>query len=189
MNTFYSEDELKKLGLKSYGDNVLIGKNAILYTPEKLEIGSNVRIDDFCVLSGKIKLGNYIHISHFCGLYGGSQGIVMEDYSGLSSKVTIYAVSDDYSGQSMTNPTVPMEYKPFSIEKKVLIKKHAIIGAGSIVLPGVTVEEGSSVGSMSLCTKDTLPWSINVGVPAKKTKDRSKKLLELEKEFINKEIV
>lgn len=183
MNTFYSEDELKNLGLKAYGDNVLIGRNAILYTPEKLEIGNNVRIDDFCVLSGEIKLGNYIHISHFCGLYGGSQGITMEDYSGLSSKVTIYAVSDDYSGCSMTNPMIPSEYKPYSMEKKVLIKKHAIIGSGSIVLPGITIEEGSSIGSMSLCTKDTLQWSINVGIPAKKIKDRKKDLLMLEEKF------
>ena len=62
MNTFYSENELQKLGIKSYGKNVLIGRNAILYSPESLEIGHDVRIDDFCILSGKITLGSYIHI-------------------------------------------------------------------------------------------------------------------------------
>lgn len=183
MNTFYSEKELQELGIKSYGKNVYIGRNVILYSPEKLEIGHDVRIDDFCVLSGNIKLGNYIHISHFCGLYGGNEGIEMEDYSGLSSKVTIYAVSDDYSGRSMTNPMIPIDYKPHSVEKKVLIRKHGIVGAGSIVLPGVVVEEGSSIGSMSLCVKSTLPWSVNVGIPARKLKDRSKELLELEMKF------
>lgn len=187
MNTFYTESELSELGLKSYGKNVYIGRHVILYSPEKLEIGNNVRIDDFSILSGNIKLGSYIHISHFCGLYGGDKGIVMEDYSGLSSKVTVYAVSDDYSGNSMTNPMIPAEYKPYSIQEKVEIKEHAIVGAGSIILPGVTVHEGSSVGSMSLCVKDTEPWSINVGIPAKKIKERNKELLVLEKEFREKQ--
>lgn len=183
MDTFYSENELKRLGIKSYGKNVLIGRNAILYSPQSLEIGHDVRIDDFCILSGKITLGNYIHISHFCGLYGGKEGICMEDFSGLSSKVTVYSTSDDYSGKSMTNPMIPSEYRPGSIEKAVLIKKHAIIGAGSVLLPGIVIGEGSSVGSMSLCTKNTESWSINVGIPAKKTRNRSKEILSLEEKF------
>lgn len=183
METFYSNGELLKLGIKSFGKNVFIGRNVILYNPENLVIGHDVRIDDFCVISGKITLGNYIHISHFCGMYGGRKGITMEDYSGLSSKVTIYAVSDDYSGNSMTNPMVPARYKPGSIEKEVLINRHAIVGAGSVVLPGVVLGEGSSIGAMSLCVHDTEAWSINTGIPARKTKDRERKLLDLEKEF------
>lgn len=183
METFYNREELVGLGIKSFGENVFIGRNVVLYSPEKLTIGHDVRIDDFSIFSGKIILGNYIHISHFCGLYGGIKGITMEDYSGLSSKVTVYAVSDDYSGNSMTNPMVPARYKPGSIEKEVLIKRHAIVGAGSVVLPGVVLGEGSSVGAMSLCIHDTEAWSINTGIPAKKTKDRERKVLDLEKEF------
>lgn len=183
MDTFYTENELRKLGIKSYGKNVFIGRKAILYNPELLEIGHDVRIDDFCILSGKIKLCNYVHLSHFCGLYGGKKGIFMEDFSGLSSKVTVYAASDDYSGESMTNPMVPGEYKPGSIDKEVIIKKHAIIGAGSVLLPGVVIAQGCSVGSMSLCIKSTEPWSINAGVPAKKIKDRAKDILLLEEKF------
>lgn len=183
MNTFYSENELRKLGIKSYGKNVFIGRNAILYNPEFLEIGHDVRIDDFCILSGKITLGSYIHISHFCGLYGGSEGIYMEDFTALSSKSTVYGTSDDYSGESMTNPMIPAEYRPGIIEKRVLIKKHAIVGASSVLLPGVIIDEGSSIGSMSLCLKSTEPWSINVGIPAKKIRNRSKEILSLEEKF------
>lgn len=183
MNTFYSEEELKELGLKSYGKNVLIGRNAILYNPEKLSLGHDVRIDDFTIISGNVTLHNYIHISHFCGLYGGDEGIEMMDFSGLSSKVNIYAVSDDYSGASMTNPMVPLEYKKTMISGKVTLEKHSIIGNNAAVLPGVTISEGSSVGSMSLCSKTTEPWSIYVGIPAKKLKDRKKDILDLEKQF------
>ena len=183
MNTFYSEEELAGLGLKSYGKNVYIGKHAILYNPEKLSLGHDVRIDDFTIISGNVTLHNYIHISHFCGLYGGDEGIEMMNFSGLSSKVNIYAVSDDYSGESMTNPMVPAEYKKTMISEKVVLEKHSIIGNNTVVLPGVTVAEGSSVGSMSLCSKSTEPWSIYVGIPAKKLKDRKKEILNLEKKF------
>lgn len=183
MNTFYSEEELAGLGLKAYGKNIFIGRNAILYNPEKLTLGHDVRIDDFTVISGTVTLHNYIHISHFCGLYGGDEGIEMMDFSGLSSKVNIYAVSDDYSGGSMTNPMVPMEYKKTMIAAKVLLEKHSIIGNNAAVLPGVTISEGCSVGSMSLCSKSTEPWSVYVGIPARKIKDRKKEILELEKRF------
>jgi len=55
MNSFYTEDELKEIGLKSYGHNVLISRKANLYSVSEISIGNNVRIDDFCILSGKIK--------------------------------------------------------------------------------------------------------------------------------------
>lgn len=186
MNTFYTEEELSTLGIKQYGKHVLIGKNVMIYNPEKLVLGNDVRIDDFCVLSGNIVLGNNIHISHFCGLYGGDKGIWMEDFSGLSSKVTVYAVSDDYTGRSMTNPMVPAEYKPYAYSAKVCIEKHGIVGAGSIILPGVVVQEGTSIGAMSLVTKTTDPWGVYVGTPAKKMKERSRELLELEKQYLEK---
>lgn len=183
MSNFLSEEELKGLGLKEYGEDVLIGRHAILYHPEKLSLGNHVRIDDFTVVSGKVTLKNYIHISQFCGLYGGDEGIVMEDFSGLSSKCSIYAVSDDYSGASMTNPTVPAKYKPGSISSPVRIEKHAIIGCNSVVLPGVKVAEGTAVGSMSLCNKSTEAWSMYVGIPARKKGERRKELLELERQL------
>lgn len=186
MKTFFEPEELKDLGIKQFGKNVLISRNAILYSPSTLIIGDNVRIDDFCILSGKITLGNYIHIAQFCGLYGGDSGIVMEDYTSLSSKCSIYAVSDDYSGESMTNPMIPMEYKPGSIDEKVVIGKYVAIGATSVVLPGVHLAEGSSFTAMSLCVRDSIEWTVNAGVPARRVKERSKKLLELEEEFRRK---
>ena len=183
MSNFLSEIELKELGLKEYGEDVLIGRHAVLYNPEKLSLGNHVRIDDFTIVSGKVTLGDYIHISQFCGLYGGDEGIVMEDFSGLSSKCSIYVVSDDYSGASMTNPMVPAKYKPGSLSSPVRIEKHAIIGCNSVVLPGVTVAEGTAVGSMSLCNRSTEAWSMYVGIPARKKSERKKDILELERQF------
>ncbi len=184
MSTFYDETELKTLGLKCYGKNVLISRNALLYHPSLLEIGDNVRIDDFTTISGKAVLGSYIHIAQFCGLYGGTEGIYMEDFSGLSSRVVIYATSNDYSGNSMTNPMVPEKYKQTDKNAAVQLKKHVIIGCVSVILPGVTIGEGSSVGAMSLCNRSLAPWGVYAGIPARKIKDRSKKLQDLEAEFL-----
>lgn len=184
MNNFLTENELQELGLKDYGSNVLIGKHVVLYSPEELSIGNNVRIDDFTIISGKVILENYIHISQFCGLYGGKEGIVMRDFSGLSSKCSVYAVSDDYSGESMTNPMIPKRYKPRMISAPVEIQKHAIIGCNSVILPGVTVKQGVAVGSMTLCTRDLEEWCVYTGIPAKLKGERKKKILDLEQDFL-----
>lgn len=182
MNSFYSKEELNGIGFASFGENVLISKKTSIYNAHKISIGNNVRIDDFCILSGKITLGNYIHIAAYSALYGGDKGVEFEDFTGLSSRGTIYAVTDDYSGEALTNPTIPDEYKKIH-SGKVVLEKHVLIGASSVILPGVILAEGSSFGAMSLITKSSEPWSINVGAPARKIKSRSKKLLELENEF------
>lgn len=181
-SSFYSREELEQIGFANLGENVLISRKTSIYGAEKMEIGNNVRIDDFCFLMGKIKLGNYIHIAPYSNLVAGDAGIRMCDYSGVSSRVSIYAVSDDYSGGAMTNPTIPEKYTNV-IKKPVVLEKHTIIGASSVVLPGVIVREGSSCGSMCLINKSTDSWSINVGIPAKKIGERKKDLLEMEYQF------
>ncbi len=181
MNSFYSDEELKKIGFKSIGANVLISKKASLYGVEQIEIGNNVRIDDFCVLSGKINLDNYIHIGAYSALFGGNAGIQMKDFSGLSSRCVIYAESDDYSGNSLTNPTVPAKLRSVS-GGKVIIGKHVIVGTGSSIMPGVKIGDGASVGSMSLVNKSLSEWGIYIGIPCRRIKDRNRKVLDLEKE-------
>ena len=147
MTSFYSRDELSELGLKSIGSNVYISRKSSIYSAFNISIGDNVRIDDFCILSGHIELGSYIHIAAYTALYGGTEGIFVSDFANLSSRICIYSVNDDYSGKTMTNPMVPNEYK--NIENKpVYIGKHAIIGSTSVVLPGVKIAEGSSFGSL-----------------------------------------
>jgi len=183
MNSFYTPDELRELGLKQYGEKVLISKKCSLYSAEKISIGNNVRIDDFCVLSGKIKMHDYIHIAAGVFLFAGNAGITIESFCGLSSRVVVYAVSDDYFGDALTNPTIPDEYRSVT-ESPVLFKKHSIVGTASVILPGVTVEEGCSIGALSLVNKSTKAWTINTGVPCKKIAPKAKTVLELEKKFL-----
>lgn len=186
MTSFYNNEELKLLGFKSIGKNVLISKKASFYGNSRISIGNNVRIDDFCVISagkGGIKLGNYIHIAVFTSLIGESL-ITLEDFTGLSSKVSIYSSSDDYTGEFMTNPMVPQKYTG-ATNDAVLIKKHVIIGSGSVVLPGITINEGVAVGALSLVNIDCESFFIYSGHPIKKLCNRNKNLLELEQKFLN----
>ena len=180
---YLTDIELKSIGFKALGKNVKISDKAAIYNPERIEIGDNSRIDDFCVISGNVKIGQYVHIAPFCLVAGGEMGVQMDDFSGLAYQVQVFSQSDDYSGRSLTNPTISAKYKK-EIKKRVHLARHVIVGAGSIIFPGVKLAEGCSVGAMSLVNKTTEPWGIYVGNPAKRVKERKQNLLELEIEFL-----
>ena len=186
MVSFYNEEELKTIGFASIGKNVKLSRKVSIYIPEKIRIGDNTRIDDFCILSGNLNIGRYVHIAASCLLFGGNDGIVFEDYTGLSSRSAVYAESDDYSGLYFTNPTLPAKYR-HGIGGGEIIKKHAIIGSGCTVLPNVVIGEGTAIGSMSLVNKSQDDWSVCIGIPCKRIKDRERGLIQLEKEFIKEQ--
>ena len=180
---YLSKEALDEMGFKSLGKNVKVSDKASIYNPENIEIGDNSRIDDFCVISGTISIGKYVHIAPFCLVAGGELGISLEDFSGLAYNVQVFSQSDDYTGRSLTNPTIDDAFKN-ERKAKVSIKRHVIIGASSIVFPGVELAEGCSVGALTLINKSTEPWGIYVGNPAKRVKERKKDLLDLERQFL-----
>ena len=178
MDSFYDSQELSKMGLCSYGKNVKISRKCSIYAPDKISIGDNVRIDDFCILSGNIKFGNNIHISAYCALYG-SEGIVFCDYSGCSARSTIYSAMDDFSGEYLIGP-VHADAVTNVKGGKVVINRFAQIGAHCLVFPNLEIGEGAVIGAMSMVKTDVQPWTINVGVPSRilrKRSDRCKMLL------------
>ena len=88
----------------------------------------------------------------------------------------------------LTNPTIPSEYKR-EIRMPVHIGRHCIVGTHSVIFPGVTLSEGCSVGTLSLVLKTTEPWSVYVGIPARRIKERRRDLLELEKDYLSHECI
>ena len=181
--SYLKDSDIKNIGFKSIGRNVKISDKASIYNPEEIEIGDNSRIDDFCVISGNIKIGRNIHITPHCLVAGGKKGIIIDDFATLAYFVKVFSQSDDYSGKTMTNSTIPTEFKN-EYKSCVHIGRHVIIGTGSTIFPGVVVAEGCSIGAMTLVNKSTEPWGIYVGNPAKRIKDRSKDLLVLEQKFL-----
>lgn len=184
---YFSQDDLHSVGFKAIGNNVRIAKNCTIIGLPNIEIGNNVRIDGYCSIiavgSGpSLRIGSFVHIGGYCHLSAGD-GIIMDDFSGLSQGVRIYSITDDYTGKYLTNPTVPEKFTG-SNRGKVTLKRHVIIGSGTVILPQVTIEEGSSVGALSLVTKSLESWGVYTGCPARKLKDRSKHLLELENQML-----
>ena len=179
-----TDEQVREMGFARVGNNVMLSDKASYYNCKNIRIGNNVRVDDFCVLSagvGGIDIGNYIHIAVFSSLIGAGN-ISLDDFCNISSRVSIYSSNDDYSGASMTNPTVPPEFTNVQ-HAEVKIGRHVIIGAGSIILPGVTLEEGVAVGALSLVKKACNSFGIYMGVPAKRIGERKRDMLELEKKF------
>lgn len=180
---YLTELQLKDVGFQHLGRNVKISDKASIYNPELMEIGDNSRIDDFCVISGRLVLGKYCHITPMCLVAGGLVGIFFSDFSTLAYGVKVFAQSDDYSGHTLTNSLIPKKFKS-EIFKSVRIGKHVIVGAGSVILPGVDIADGCSVGAMTLVNRSTEAWGIYVGNPARRLKERKKEMLELEKIFL-----
>lgn len=183
---YHTETELVQAGFRQLGFNVRIAKNCVIIGAENIEIGNNVRIDGYSTLSaagGYIRIGSYVHIGGYCFLSGGA-GITLDHFAGLSQGVRLYSKTDDYSGASMTNPTVPSEFTNCTA-RPIHLGRHVIIGSGSIILPGVHIEVGTAVGALSLVSKSQPAWSIVAGSPAKRIKSRSTMLLVAEKKLLS----
>lgn len=180
---FYAPEELRKLGIKEFGDNVRISRKASLYMPERMTFGHDIRVDDFALLIGNIHVGNFVHIASHTGLHASSGSITLDDFVGIASHSVVFASSDDYSGEFMTNPLVPDEYVCLN-PSDIRMGRHCVIGVGSVILPGAVIPEGVSVGAMTLIKGQLEPWKIYIGIPCRPIADRKKHLLELEQAFM-----
>lgn len=180
------QDAIDKMGFASVGMNVALSDKASFYNCPQISLGNNVRVDDFCVLSageGGIAIGNNVHLAVFSSLIGRGR-IALSDFCNISSRVSIYSSSDDYSGSTMTNPTIPAEFTGVK-HADVVMGKHVIVGSGSIVLPGVTLGDGVAIGALSLVQRDCDPFGVYAGCPARFIKERSRNLLDVERAFLD----
>jgi galactoside O-acetyltransferase len=131
-----------------------------------------------------VRIGNHVHIAAGVMIFG-SEGCEIGDFAGLSSRVAIYSASDDYVSGHLTNPTVPDRFRNVS-KGKVVLEPHALVGAGSVLLPGVTLHRGAAVGALSLVNRSVPAFQVVLGTPARPIKMRDQVQLErLEREFLD----
>lgn len=185
---YLTKSQLDQMGFKFLGNNVKISEFSRIYNADQISIGDNSRIDDFCVLSGKISIGRNVFMGVHGNIAGGVKGVELSDFVTLSYYVNLFSQSDDYHGFTLTNSTIPSKYKKEKFGC-ITVGKHAIIGSNSVILPNAHIAEGCSIGAMSLVTKPTEPWSIYIGIPASKISERSKKLLELENLYLAENVL
>ncbi len=152
---------------------VRIFEPTVIINIENIEFGKYVMIDSFVLIQAKkkLKIGDHVHIPSFSSITGGGK-LVMEDYSGLSSGVRVFTGSDDFKDWGFGNPTIDEKFRNVKVGE-VLIKKFAIVGANSVILPDVEIGEGAAVGAGSVVTKNLEPWGIYIG--NKKIGERNKK--------------
>lgn len=180
--------DVKKL--KHCGKNVIIGKTVRIRHPELVEIGDHVIIDDFTYISTALKVDRYVHIASGACLIGGKKAkVTIGSFSTVAPHVVLAAGSDDYFS-GIATPLVPDEFKGNVVIGTITIGKHVIVGAGSVVLPNVTLSDGSAIGALSLVKISTDPWVLYAGIPAAKIKVRNKKeILHLERLFLKRKTI
>ncbi|WP_153144948.1 acyltransferase [Dechloromonas sp. H13] len=183
--SFLSDTELSSLGFASMGENIKVSRKASIYGASRISLGSNVRIDDFCILSagsGGLSIGSFVHIAAYASIIGRGR-IEINDFAGISARVSVYSSSDDFTGCWMTGPTVPDEFTGVQ-HAPVTIGRHVIIGAGSVILPGASLEDGVAIGSLSLIKGFCREFGVYFGVPARRVAERKRNLLVLEEKFL-----
>lgn len=188
LGAVYSSGELASM-LASVGENVSVNRSVVFYSPQNIRIGSNVRIDCFCVIAAGpdgISIGNHVHIGAYSALFGSAGHISMEPFSAVSARVMVFTSSDDYSEGYLTNPTIPAKYKKLRTGD-VLLSKHALVGCGSVVMPGVTLGVGASAGAMTFIHRDVADFAVVFGNPMRVVAARSRRLFELEAELLDEE--
>lgn len=175
--SYYPSSSIPLLGLKSYCDNLMLSDKCILYRPQNIEIGSNCRIDDFCILTGNVKIGDNCHIAANTILAGGRKSsVIIENNVTVAYGCIVLSRSNDYLGIYPPGMNA-IETNEIGLESDAYIEEHCILGMRSSVLPGVRLRRGTALGAHSLLTKSTQEWGIYVGSPARRLKDRSQLFL------------
>ena len=167
--------------LRSCGEDVFISANVEIRRPHLVSIGNHVAIDTGFYCTVALEIGDYVHIAPYITVIGGEQGLLkMGHFSTVAAGSRIICGSDKHLGAGLVGPTIPDGYKDEILIAPVVFEKFANVGTNVVIMPGVTLAEGTVVGANSLVTKNTEPWTIYVGSPARPVKDRRRdKMIEL----------
>lgn len=134
------------------------------------QIGLNTIIWQFCVILDGAKIGDHCNICSHCLIEGDSY---VGNYVTIKSGVQIWSGVhvDDYAfiGPNVTfaNDKYPISKNTQYNRLKTRIKKSASIGAGAVILPGITIGENATVGAGTVVTTDIPSNAVAVGNPAR----------------------
>ena len=172
---------MERCAVNTIDPTATVSSHARIYTTH-LVVGKHCRIDDGVIITGYVEIGDYVHIGAYT-VISGKHGVKIGDFTGIGMFVAIMTGSDDFSGSSMANPTVPCRFKPRLLTDPIVIGKNCLIGTHCTIMPGAIIRDGVGVGAHSLvkgeCNADTLYG----GIPAKKICDRSKDIWALTAQF------
>ncbi|MFN9644326.1 MAG: acyltransferase [Cyanobacteriota bacterium] len=190
MGGFLTPSELEEMGFQAVGVNVRVDRSVLVFNPHWITLGDHCRIDALALISAGpegIRIGRHVHLGAGCQIFGGGGLVRMEDFSGLSGRASIYTSTDDFIGGWMTNPTLPDRFRNVR-NAAVILRKHAGVGCGSVILPGVEMGFGSLAGALTLVRKSVREGVVLLGNPAREIAQRGlSRLKHLERELLASE--
>ena len=178
---------LYPLLLGSCGRNVVFGQNVVLRHPHKIHIGSNVVIDDNCLLDAKgdrnrgIVIGDGVFIGRNTILSCKNGDIDLADGANIgfncelfsASRVTIgrnvlmaaysYVIGGDHDFSDPSKSVLEQS----RTSAGVTIGAGAWVGAGATILDGVSIGDGAVIGAGAVVREDVPASAIAAGVPAR----------------------
>lgn len=155
------------------GQDVYISPSAEISRPEMTKIGNHVAIDSFFYCTTRLEIGDYVHISPHVAVIGGREtALYVEDFCFLSVGSKYVCGSEMFEGAGLIGPLIPYEYQDDQLLQPITLKRFSGALANSVILPGVTLAEGSVLGANSLLKEDTEPWTVYAGNPARPIRTR-----------------
>lgn len=130
------------------GENTLVWQYTVVL--DGAIIGRNTNINSHCFIENDVIIGNNVTIKSGVYLW---DGIIIQDDVFVGPNVTF------------TNDKYPRSKRKFNI-KKTCLNQGCSIGAGAIILCGLTIGEFAMIGAGSLLTKDVPPYQLWYGTPA-----------------------
>jgi len=160
--------------LSSVGQDVFISASVEIRRPQLISLGNHIAIDTGFYCTVAASLGDYIHIGPYVTIIGGAKGqLAMRGFNTIGTGCRLLCASDAFLGDGLVG-IAPPEHRDKVIYAPIVFERFASLGTNTVIHPGVTLAEGCVVGSCSLVTKDTAPWTIYYGCPAKPIRPRTK---------------
>ena len=174
------------------GRKVVFGRNVLLRHPHKIELGDGVVLDDGCTVDAKggsnhgVKLGEKVYVGRGTTIYCKNGDIEVGDRTSFSANCIAFSsnrleIGEDTVVASFSYILSGGEYDikdatPFAMQKGTCTKgplrigKSCWIGAGAVVLVGVTLGDRAVVGAGAVVRSDIGEGEVAVGVPARVVK-------------------
>lgn len=173
---------------RSAGRGLIIGRNAVIRHPSKIELRDNVTVDDYCLLDGRgagdegLVLDEQVIINRNCMVLAKNGPVRLGPRTTIGSNSVIVSMSGVTLGEAVlvagnvsisagayhTEDTMrPVMDQGAYTKGPVIIGDYAWIGTGAIILDGVCIGKGAIVGAGAVVTRDVPDNAIVAGVPAK----------------------